>query len=71
VVQEAVDVQTIVALVAANLGVSLLIAPTPRTDESAVVYRPLVEDLPPWEMALAWSRHNQSPVLARLLETLS
>lgn len=70
IVQEAVDVQTIVALVAANLGVSLLIAPTPRTDESSVVYRPLVEELPPWEMSLAWSRDNQSPVLARLLETL-
>ncbi len=71
VAQYADDVQTIVALVAANLGVSLLIAPTPRTDESSVVYRPLVEDLPPWEMALAWSRHNRSPVLARLLETLT
>lgn len=69
IVQEAEDVQTIVALVAANLGVSLLIAPTPHTDEAAVVYRPLVEKLPRWEMALAWSRHNQSPVLSRLLET--
>jgi DNA-binding transcriptional LysR family regulator len=63
-------VQTIVALVAAELGVSLLIAPTPHTDESAVVYRPLAEELPTWEMALAWSRDNRSPVLARLLETV-
>ncbi len=70
IVQEAVDVQTIVALVAANLGVSLLIAPTPHTDESAVVYRPLAEKLPTWEMALAWSRDNRSPVLTRLLETV-
>ncbi len=70
IVQEAVDVQTIVALVAANLGVSLLIAPTPQTD-SSVVFRPLVEELPPWEMALAWSRGNPSPVLARLLETVA
>jgi DNA-binding transcriptional LysR family regulator len=68
IVQEAVDVQTIVALVASNLGVSLLIAPTPHTDEAAVVYRPLVDDLPRWEMALAWSQHNRSPVLSRLLE---
>lgn len=71
IVQEAVDVQTIVALVAAHLGVSLLIAPTPHTDEAAVVYRPLAEDLPRWEMALAWSVHNTSPVLARLLATLA
>jgi DNA-binding transcriptional LysR family regulator len=68
IVQEAVDVQTIVALVASNLGVSLLIAPTPHTDEAAVVYRPLVDDLPRWEMALAWSQLNRSPVLSRLLE---
>jgi len=69
IVQEAVDVQTIVALVAANIGVSLLIAPTPRTE--SVVFLPLAEDLPPWEMALAWSPGNQSPVLARLLETVA
>lgn len=70
IVQEAIDVQTIVALVAARLGVSLLIAPTPHTDEAAVVYRPLTDRLPTWEMALAWSVHNHSPVLARLLDTL-
>jgi DNA-binding transcriptional LysR family regulator len=70
IVQEAIDVQTIVALVAARLGVSLLIAPTPHTDEAAVVYRPLTDRLPTWEMALAWSVHNHSPVLARLLDTV-
>ena len=66
IVQEAIDVQTMVALVAAGLGVSLLIAPTPPTD-GAVVYRPLAEKLPQWEMALAWSSDNKSPVLARFL----
>lgn len=70
IVQDAVDVQTIVALVAAGLGVSLLIAPTPRTDPATVAYRPLADDLPPWEMALAWSRHNRAPTLARLLESV-
>jgi DNA-binding transcriptional LysR family regulator len=67
IVQEAIDVQTMVALVSAGLGVSLLIAPTPPTD-GAVVYVPLAEDLPPWEMALAWSSDNRSPVLARFLD---
>jgi DNA-binding transcriptional LysR family regulator len=66
IVQEAIDVQTMVALVAAGLGVSLLIAPTPPTD-GAVVYVPLAEDLPLWEMAIAWSSDNRSPVLARFL----
>ncbi|WP_460402353.1 LysR family transcriptional regulator [Actinophytocola sediminis] len=70
IVQDAWDVQTIVALVAAGLGVSLLIAPTPHSDEQAVVFRPLTDILPPWEMAIAWSPANRSPVLARLLGSI-
>jgi DNA-binding transcriptional LysR family regulator len=67
IVQEAADVQTIVSLVAAGLGVSLLIAPTPRSAEDAVVYRPLTDNLPRWELALAWSSTNTAPVLSRFL----
>jgi DNA-binding transcriptional LysR family regulator len=67
VVQEAADVQTIVSLVAAGLGVSLLIAPAPPIDPEAVVYRQVADDLPPWELALAWSPANDSPALARFL----
>lgn len=67
IIQEAGDVQTIVSLVSAGLGVSLLIAPTPPIAEDAVVYRPIADDLPPWEMALAWSATNDAPVLARFL----
>jgi DNA-binding transcriptional LysR family regulator len=67
VVQEAAVVQTIVSLVAAGLGVSLLIAPVPPIAPEAVVYRPVADDLPPWELALAWSPANDSPALARFL----
>jgi DNA-binding transcriptional LysR family regulator len=67
IVQEAAGVQTIVSLVAAGLGVSLLIAPTPPTAEQAVAYRPITDDLPPWELALAWSTDNRAPVLSRFL----
>jgi DNA-binding transcriptional LysR family regulator len=67
VVQEAADVQTIVSLVAAGLGVSLLIAPAPPIAPEAVVYRPVADDLPLWELALAWSPANDSPALARFL----
>jgi DNA-binding transcriptional LysR family regulator len=66
IVQEA-QVQTIPALVAAGLGVSLLISPTPPHNPSQVVYRPIQDDLPLWDMALAWSASNQSPTLARFL----
>ncbi|TDU90260.1 DNA-binding transcriptional LysR family regulator [Kribbella voronezhensis] len=68
IVQEGADVQTIVALVAAGLGVSLLIAPTPPIDPEAVVYRKLSDDLPPWQLSVAWSPDNHSPVLERFLQ---
>ena len=68
--QEAADVQTIVSLVAAGLGVSLLIGPTPPSNPEAVVYRELSDDLPPWQLSVAWSPDNRSPVLARFLDLL-
>jgi DNA-binding transcriptional LysR family regulator len=67
IIQEAPDVQTIVSLVAAGLGISLLIGPTPLSAEDAVVYRPISDDLPRWELALAWSSSNTAPVLSRFL----
>ncbi|MGW6199798.1 LysR substrate-binding domain-containing protein [Kribbella sp. NPDC055110] len=66
--QEAADVQTIVSLVAAGLGISLLIGPTPPSNPDTVVYRELSDDLPPWPLSVAWSPDNRSPVLARFLE---
>lgn len=68
IVQEGADVQTIVSLVAAGLGVSLLIAPTPPIDPDAVVYRKLSDDLPLSELCVAWSPANNSPVLRRFLQ---
>lgn len=68
--QEAADVQTIVSLVAAGLGVSLLISPTPPSNPDAVVYRELSDDLPPWQLSVAWSPDNRSPVLSRFLDLL-
>jgi DNA-binding transcriptional LysR family regulator len=68
--QEAADVQTIVSLVAAGLGISLLISPTPPSNPDTVVYRELSDDLPPWQLSVAWSPDNRSPVLARFLDLL-
>lgn len=68
--QEAADVQTIVSLVAAGLGISLLISPTPPSNPDTVVYRELSDDLPPWQLSVAWSPDNRSPVLSRFLDLL-
>jgi DNA-binding transcriptional LysR family regulator len=68
--QEAADVQTIVSLVAAGLGVSLLISPTPPSNPDTVVYRELSDDLPPWQLSVACSPDKRSPVLSRFLDLL-
>lgn len=65
VVQHAMDAPTIVAMVAAGLGVSVLISPAPPIDPALVSYRGLSDPLPTWEMALAWLPGNASPALAR------
>ncbi|MBB5982307.1 LysR family transcriptional regulator [Kribbella solani] len=69
--QDAADVQTIVSLVAAGLGISLLISPTPPSNPAAVVYRELSDDLPCWQLSAAWSPDNRSPALARFLDLLA
>jgi DNA-binding transcriptional LysR family regulator len=66
IVQEA-QIPAIPALVAAGLGISLIISPAPPHDPGHVVYRPIQDDLPPWDMALAWSASNSSPTLTRFL----
>jgi DNA-binding transcriptional LysR family regulator len=68
VIQEARDVQTIAALVAASLGVSLLIAPTPPDHGGAVVYRPVADNVPPWELCVAWLPERLSPAAAAFLD---
>ncbi|GAB3419532.1 LysR family transcriptional regulator [Flindersiella endophytica] len=65
VVQHAMDAPTIVAMVAAGLGVSVLISPAPPIDPALVSYRRLSDPLPTWEMALAWMPGNASAALAR------
>ncbi|HEY8456757.1 MAG TPA: LysR family transcriptional regulator [Actinopolymorphaceae bacterium] len=67
VVQHAKDAPTIVALVAAGLGVSLLIGPPPPIDPALVVYRPPRDALPTWDLGLAWAPENPSAALTRFL----
>ena len=70
VVQEAPDTHTVVALVGAAVGVALLPASAETLQFEGVVFAPIaggVEVRVP--IALAWRRHDRSPVLARFLAT--
>jgi len=64
VVQAAPDSYTIIALVAAHVGITLTLTSVMRANlDEAVAYRPLVDDLPVVESAIGWSSQNPSAAL--------
>jgi DNA-binding transcriptional LysR family regulator len=72
VVQECIQMQTIVSLVSANMGVSILPASIQEAQRQGVVYRPIrsgylgVKKLA--TIAVIWRLHDDSPTMNRLLE---
>lgn len=69
VVQEAREMQTVVGLVAAGLGVSLVPASVGADQHRGVAFRPVAGSAPTVELALAWRPDDRSPVLAAFLAT--
>jgi len=69
VVQEVREMQTVVGLVAAGLGVSLVPASVGADEHRGVAYRPISGTAPTVELALAWRPDDRSPVLAAFLRT--
>ncbi|WP_346293719.1 LysR substrate-binding domain-containing protein [Sphaerothrix gracilis] len=67
VAQEAVQMQTIIGLVAAELGIAFVPASLKNFPRSGVVYRPLQEKTPKTRLYLAWRQHDASPVLEAFL----
>jgi DNA-binding transcriptional LysR family regulator len=68
--QEAIQMQTIVSLVSAGLGVALIPASMRNLGRTGVVYRALREQSPLTEIALAWRTGDERPTLARFLEAV-
>lgn len=75
VAQEAIQMQTIVNLVSAGLGVAWVPASVRQFQRSGVVYREVheassgsrVSAMPGCETSLVWSHHGASPTLARFV----
>ncbi|MDJ0632827.1 MAG: LysR family transcriptional regulator [Xenococcaceae cyanobacterium MO_188.B29] len=63
VVQEAMPQQTILGLVAAGIGVSLIHSSVQTLGRSGVVFRSLIESTPILETAVAWSPDSTNLVL--------
>jgi DNA-binding transcriptional LysR family regulator len=67
VTQEAIQLQTIVSLVSAGLGVALVPASLRSLGRTGVVYRALREASPLLTVQLAWRRSNRSASLAHFV----
>lgn len=68
VVQAAPDSYTIIALVAAHVGVTLTLTSVMRANlGESVAYRPLLDELPVVESAIGWSSQNPSAALGSVV----
>jgi DNA-binding transcriptional LysR family regulator len=68
--QEAIQMQTIIGLVSAGMGMALVPQSVSNLKRPGVEYRSLGDAAPLIETGLAWRRDNVSPVLAALLAML-
>jgi len=68
--QEAIQMQTIVSLVSAGMGLALVPQSVSNLRRPGVEYLSLVQNTPLVETGLAWRRDNASPVLRGFLELM-
>jgi DNA-binding transcriptional LysR family regulator len=68
--QEAIQMQTIVSLVSAGMGIALVPQSVGNLRRTGVEYRPLAQATPLVETGLAWRRDNTSPVLKGFLDLM-
>jgi DNA-binding transcriptional LysR family regulator len=68
--QEAIQMQTIVSLVSAGMGIALVPESVSNLRRPGVEYRPLAQTTPLVETGLAWRRDNVSPVLKGFLDLM-
>ena len=67
---EVAETATLVSFVAAGLGVSLVPASVANMTVQGAIYRPLADDATRVELAAAWRRDDDRPVLARALDVI-
>jgi DNA-binding transcriptional LysR family regulator len=68
--QEAIQMQTIVGLVSAGMGIALVPQSVSNLNRPGVEYKPLTGKTPLVETGLAWRRDNTSSVLRAFLDLL-
>jgi DNA-binding transcriptional LysR family regulator len=68
--QEAPQISSIVPMVGAGFGVSIVPQSVSQIQVAGVVYLPIAGDAPEAPISLAWRRHDPSPLVRRFLSTL-
>ena len=68
--QEAIQMQTIIGLVSAGMGIALVPQSVSNLKRPGVAYKPLAAATPWIETGIAWRRDNASPVLHSFLDSL-
>ncbi|WP_370585964.1 LysR substrate-binding domain-containing protein [Burkholderia pseudomallei] len=68
--QEAIQMQTIVSLVSAGMGVALVPQSLRNLRRTGVVYRALADPAPVVETGLVWRTDDVSPVLAGFIDVV-
>jgi DNA-binding transcriptional LysR family regulator len=71
IAQEAIQMQTIIGLVSAGMGIALVPQSVSNLKRTGVEYRALTEKTPLVETGIAWRRDNASPVLHAFLALFS
>lgn len=71
IVQEAIQMQTIVSLVAAQMGVAIVPQSIQNLQRTGVVYQPLDAPTPKAAIALAWRHQDPSPTVQQFLEIVN
>ncbi|MEM9925514.1 MAG: LysR family transcriptional regulator [Cyanobacteria bacterium P01_D01_bin.50] len=67
VAQEAIQMQTIVSLVAAGIGVAIVPESLQNLQRTGIVYKSFVEETPQVSIAMIWRKNDESPILQKFL----
>ncbi|WP_193199904.1 LysR family transcriptional regulator [Nostoc sp. MG11] len=70
VAQEAIQMQTIIGLVSAEMGIAIVPSSLQNLQRSEVVYRSLEENTPLIETAVVWRQEDMTPVLHEFLQVV-
>ncbi|WP_414563692.1 MULTISPECIES: LysR family transcriptional regulator [unclassified Anabaena] len=68
ITQEAIQMQTIIGLVSAGIGVAITPSSLQNLQRSGVVYLPILEEVPVIETAVIWQQGNLTPIVENFVQ---